>query len=49
MKMIKLRQEHELARIKREHEFALMELEHKHELEMMKIRGGWLGRIFGCS
>ena len=49
MKMIKLRQEHELARIKREHEFALMELEHKHELEMLKMRGGWLGRIFGCS
>ena len=47
--MIKLRQEHELARIKREHEFALMELEHKHELEMLKMRGGWLGRIFGCS
>ena len=49
MKMIKLRKVHEVARIKREHEFALMELEHKHELEMLKMRGGWLGRIFGCS
>lgn len=48
MKMIKLRQEHELARIKREHEFALMELAHKHELEMLKMKGGWLSRIFGC-
>ena len=49
MKMTRLRHEHELARLKREHEFALMELEHKHELEMLKMRGGWLGRIFGCS
>ena len=49
MKMIKLRHEHELARLKREQEFALKELERKHELEMLKMRGGWFGRIFGCS
>ena len=49
MKMIKLRDEHELARLKREQEFALKELERKHELKMLKMRGGWFGKIFGCS
>lgn len=50
LKQIKqLRHERELTRLRREYEFALKELEHKHELEMLKLRGGWLGRIFGCS
>lgn len=44
-----LRHERELTRLRREYEFALKELEHKHQLEMLKLRGGWLGRIFGCS
>lgn len=44
-----LRHERELTRLRREYEFALKELEHKHELKMLKLRGGWLGRIFGCS
>ena len=45
MKMIKLRHEHELARLKHEQEFTLKELERKHELEMLKMRSGWFGRI----
>ena len=44
-----LRHERELTRLRREYEFALKELEHKHELEMLKLISGWLGRIFGCS
>lgn len=49
LRQIKLRHEHELTRLRREYEFDLKELENKHELEMLKLRGGWLGRIFGCS
>lgn len=49
LRQIKFRHEHELTRLRCEYEFDLKELEHKHELEMLKLRGGWLGRIFGCS
>lgn len=30
-------------------EFEMKQLQRKHELEMLKLRGGWLGKIFGCS
>jgi hypothetical protein len=34
---------------KLKHEMELKEMERKHELEMLKLRGGCLGRIFGCN
>lgn len=27
----------------------LKEMERKHEMEMLKLRGGCLGKIFGCN
>lgn len=34
---------------KLKHEMKLKEIERKHELDMLKLRGGCLGRIFGCN
>jgi hypothetical protein len=31
------------------HEMKLKEMKRKHELDMLKLRGGCLGRIFGCN
>lgn len=42
-----MRHELKMAQLKRERE--LLELERKYELDMLKLRGGCLGRIFGCS
>jgi hypothetical protein len=44
-----LKQEHELKMLKLKHEQKLKEMERKHELEMLELRGGLLGKIFGCS
>jgi hypothetical protein len=30
-------------------ELEMKRLEREHELKMLKLRGGWLGRIFGCK
>lgn len=49
---------HELEMMRMEHHYKMkkMELEHQqklkerqHKLDMMKIRGGWLGKLFGCN
>ena len=49
---------HELEMMRMEHQYKMkkMELEHQqklkehqHKLDMMKIRGGWLGKLFGCN
>ena len=42
---------HELEMMRMEHQYKMkkMELEHQHKLEMMKKRGGWLGKLFGCN
>lgn len=40
---------HELVMFKLQKELEMKRLERKHELEMLKLRGGWLGRIFGCK
>lgn len=49
LKMAQLKRDHELkmAQLKRERE--LLDMERQHELDMLKLRGGCLGRIFGCS
>ena len=44
--LLKLNHELKMAQLKRERE--LLEMERQHELEMLKLRGGCLGRIFGC-
>ena len=41
--------EHELKMVQLKRERELLELERKHELDMLKLRGGCLGRIFGCK
>ena len=46
MSLEKMRHELKMTQLKRERE--LLELERKHELEMLKLHGGCLGRIFGC-
>lgn len=45
--LAKMRHELKMAQLKRERE--LLELERKHELAMLKLRGGCLGKIFGCN
>lgn len=45
--LAKMRHELKMTQLKRERE--LLELERKHELEMLKLRGGCLGRIFGIN
>ena len=49
MDLLLLRHEHELKMMKLKQEQKLKELERKHELEMLELRGGLLGKIFGCS
>ena len=44
---LKLDHESKMAQLKRERE--LLDMERQHELEMLKLRGGCLGRIFGCK
>lgn len=44
--LAKMRHELKMTQLKRERE--LLELERKHEFDMLKLRGGCLGRIFGC-
>ena len=48
---------HELEMVRTDHEYKMkkMELEHQqkqkerqHKLDMMKLRCGWLGKLFGC-
>lgn len=43
----KLNHELTMAQLKREME--LLDKERQHELDMLKLRGGCLGRIFGCK
>ena len=42
---------HELDMMRMEHYYNMkkIELEHQHKLNMIKIRGGWLGKLFGCN
>ena len=40
---------HELVMFKLQKELEMKRLEREHELKMLKLRGGWLGRIFGCK
>lgn len=40
---------HELKMKQLKHEMELKEMERKHELDMLKLRGGFLGKIFGCN
>ena len=49
MDLLLLQHEHELKMLKLEQERKQKELERKHELEMLALRGGLLGKIFGCS
>ena len=44
--LAKMRHELKMTQLKLERES--LELERKHELEMLKLRGGCLGRLFGC-
>ena len=54
----KLILKHELEIMRMDHEYKMkkMELEHQqkhkkrqHKLDMMKLRGGWLGKLFGYN
>ena len=49
MDLLLLKHEHEIKMLKLEQERKQKELERKHELEMLELRGGLLGKIFGCS
>ena len=40
---------HELVMFKLQKELEMKRLEREHELKMLKLRGGWLGKIFGCK
>lgn len=46
---IKRQHEHEMTMLKLQYEMQMKKLEMEHELEMLTLRGGWLGRIFGCK
>ena len=48
-KLEDIKLQHELKMMKLKQEQKLKELERKHELEMLELRGGLLGKIFGCS
>ena len=45
--IMRMEHQHKMEKMKFEHE--LKQLERQHELDMMKIRGGWLGKLFGCN
>lgn len=47
----KLIANHELEMMRLEHRFEqeLKQRERQHELDMLKLRGGWLGKLFGCN
>lgn len=54
----KLILKHELEMMRMDHEYKMkkMEIEHQqkhkerqHKLDMMKLRRGWLGKLFGCN
>ena len=47
LEMMRMEHQHKMEKMKFEHE--LKQLERQHELDMMKIRGGWLGKLFGCN
>ena len=49
LEAIKRQHEHEMTMLKIHHEKEMKKLEREHELEMLTLRGGWLGRIFGCK
>lgn len=46
---IKRQHEHEMTMLKLQHEMQMKKLEIEHELKMLDIKGGWLGKIFGCK
>ena len=46
---LKRQHEHEIIMLKRQFEMEEKKLKMEHELKMLKLRGGWLGRIFGCK
>lgn len=41
--------QHELVMFKLQNDLEMKRLEREHELKMLELRGGWLGRIFGCK
>lgn len=45
----KAKLEHDKKMKQMQFEFEMKQLQRKHELEMLKLRGGLLGRIFGCK
>ena len=47
-KLDMMRMEHHYNMKKIELEHQLKHKERQHKLDMMKIRGGWLGKLFGC-
>lgn len=46
----KLILKYELDMMRMDHEYKMkkMELEHQLKLDMLKVRDGWLGKLFGC-
>lgn len=47
----KLMLNHELKMMRMEHHYKMkkMELKYQHKLDMMKMRSGWLSKLFGCN
>ena len=46
---LKRQHEHEITMLKLQKELEMKRLEREYELKMLELRGGWLGRIFGCK
>ena len=46
---LKRQHEHEITMLKLQCEREEKLLKMEHELKMLKLRGGWLGKIFGCK
>ena len=46
---LKRQHEHEITMLKLRLAREMKEREMEHELEMLTLRGGWLGKIFGCK
>ena len=44
-----MRMEHHYNMKKMELEYQQKHKERQHKLDMMKLRGGWLGKLFGCK
>ena len=46
---LKRQHEHEITMFKLQKELEVKLFEIEHELKMLKLKGGLLGRIFGCQ